>query len=239
MWEVLVNNKKPGTAFVVIVGMGNCTGVKIKTFEIVDCASSIVSGKTYQLIPKNNSDTAVCAIGGRMVNNTKVYITDRSTSESQKFKAVKNTDGTWKFINAKCELAMAVQQNSSAPGAGLVLYDQTTRPAQNWKLSKKTDNSFAIINSVTGYSIAMSDKSAVKGTTLSMAETANVGQQRFYLVETSAVSAPFDGTKSIRASKNKNFSLNIASSSKEDGANVNLYTFTNTNAKKFKIIYSG
>ena len=234
-----VNNKKPGTAFVVIVGMGRCTGVKIKTFEIVDCASSIVSGKTYQLVPKNNSDTAVCAIGGKMVNNTKVYITDRGNSESQKFKAVKNSDGTWKFINAKCELALAVQQNSSALGAGLVLYDQTTRPAQNWKLSKKADNSFAIINSVTDYSIAMSDKSAVKGTTLSMAETASVGQQRFYMVETSAVSAPFDGTKSIRAAKNKNFGLNIASSSKEDGANVNLYTYTNTNAKKFKIVYSG
>ena len=233
------NNVKPGTAKITVTGKGNYTGTKTKTFEIVNCASSIVSGKTYQLIPKNNSKTAVCAIGGRMVNNTKVYITDRGNSESQKFKAVKNSDGTWKLINAKCELALAVQQNSSSLGAGLVLYDQTTRPAQNWKLSKKADNSFAIINSVTGYSIAMSDKSAVKGTTLSMAETASVGQQRFYLVETSAVSAPFDGTKSIRAAKNKNFSVNIASASKAEGANVSLYTYTNSNARKFKIIYSG
>ena len=234
------NNVKPGTAKITVTGKGNYTGTKTKTFEIVDCVSSLVSGKTYLLIPKNNSKTAVCAIGGKMVNNTKVYITDRGNSESQKFKAVKNSDGTWKFINAKCELALAVQQNSSALGAGIVLYDQTTRPAQNWKLSKKSDNSFAIINSVTGYSmIAMSDKSAVKGTTLSMAETASVGLQRFYIVETSAVSAPFDGTKSIRAAKDKNFAVNIASASKEDGANVSLYTYTNSNARKFKIIYSG
>lgn len=233
------NNKNPGTATITITGKGNYTGTKTKTFEIVDCVSSVVSGKTYLLIPKNNSKTAVCAVGGKMVNNTKVYITDRGNSESQKFKAVKNSDGTWKFINAKCELTLAVQQNSSALGAGLVLYDQTTRPAQNWKLSKKADNSFAIINSVTGYSIAMSDKSAVKGTTLSMAETASVGLQRFYIVETSAVSAPFDGTKSIRAAKDKHFAVNIASASKEDGANVSLYTYTNSNARKFKIIYSG
>ena len=233
------NNKNPGTAKLTVVGKGKYTGTKTRTFDIVDCVSSVVSGKTYLLIPKNNSKTAVCAVGGKMVNNTKVYITDRGNSESQKFKAVKNSDGTWKFINAKCELALAVQQNSSALGAGLVLYDQTTRPAQNWKLSKKADNSFAIINSVTGYSIAMSDKSAVKGTTLSMAETASVGLQRFYIVETSAVSAPFDGTKSIRAAKDKNFAVNIASASKEDGANVSLYTYTNSNARKFKIIYSG
>ena len=233
------NNMNPGTAKITVTGKGKYSGTKIKTFEIVDCVSSVVSGKTYLLIPKNNSKTAVCAYAGKMVNNTKIYITDRGNSESQKFKAVKNSDGTWKFINAKCELALAVQQNSSELGAGIVLYDQTTSPAQNWKLSKKSDNSFAIINSVTGYSIAMSDKSAVKGTTLSMAETASVGLQRFYIVETSAVSAPFDGTNSIRAAKDQSFAVNIASSSKEDGANVSLYTYTNSNARKFKIIYSG
>ena len=233
------NNQNPGTATITVTGKGKYSGTKTKTFEIVDCVSSVVSGKTYLLIPKNNSKTAVCAYAGKMVNNTKIYITDRGNSESQKFKAVKNSDGTWKFINSKCELALAVQQNSSELGAGLVLYDQTTKPAQNWKLSKKSDNSFAIINSVTGYSIAMSDKSAVKGTTLSMAETASVGLQRFYIVETSAVSAPFDGTKSIRAAKDKNFSVNIASASKAEGANVSLYTYTNSNARKFKIIYSG
>ena len=233
------NNVKPGTATITITGEGNYTGTRKKTFEIVDCVSSIVSGKTYQLIPKNNSKTAVCSFSGRMVNNTKVYITDRSSSEAMKFKAVKNADGTWKFINAKCELALAVQQNSSEVGKGIVLYDQTTRKAQNWKLSKKSDNSFAILNAVTGYSIAMSDLSAVKGTTLSMAETASSGLQRFYLAETSPVDAVFDGTKSVRAAKDSTFGINIASASKTDGANVNLCKYSNTNAKKFKIIYSG
>ncbi len=233
------NNINPGTARLELTGKGKYTGSRIKTFEIVDCVSSIVSGKTYQLIPKNNSSTAVSTFSGKTVNNTKVYITDRSSSEAMSFKAVKNSDGTWKFINAKCELALAVQQNSSALGAGLVIYDQTTKPAQNWKLSKKSDNSFAIMNAVTGYSIAMSDASAVKGTTLSMAQTASNGLQRFYIAETDAVNAKFDGTYAIRASKDKTFALNIASSSKDDGANVNLYKYSNVNAKKFKVIYSG
>ena len=227
------NNRYPGTAKITITGKGNYTGNRIKTFEIVDCVSSVVSGKTYQLIPKNNSKTAVCSFAGRMVNNTKVYITDRSNSEAMKFKAVQNADGTWKFINAKCELALAVQQNSTAVGAGTVLYDQTTRTAQNWKLSRKSDNSFAIMNAVTGYSIAMSDASAVKGTTLSMAETASSGLQRFYIAETSAVNAPFDGTYAVKASKDTKFALNA------DGSNVNLYMYNDTNAQRFRIIYSG
>ena len=233
------NNINPGTATIIITGKGKYTGTRIKRFEIVDCVSSLVSGKTYQLIPKNNSKTAVCSYSGKMVNNTKVYITDRSNSEAMRFKAVKNSDGTWKFINSKCELALAVQQNSSEVGKGLVLYDQTTKTAQNWKLEKKSDNSFAIRNAVSGLSIAMSDESAVKGTTLSMAETQSNGLQRFYIVEASAVSVPFDGTYAVRASANNNFALNIASSSKDDGANVNLYSYSNTKDKKFKVMYSG
>ena len=233
------DNVDPGTATITVTGIGKYTGTKKKQFEIVDCVSSLVSGRTYQLIPKNNSSTAVCSFGGRMVNNTKVYITDRSGSEAMRFKAIRNADGTWKFINEKCELALAVQQNSSALGAGIVLYDQTTRKAQNWKLVKKSDNSYAIINSVTGYSIAMSDASAVKGTTLSMAETASNGLQRFYMAEADPVDASHDGTYAILASKNKKFGLNVADSSKNDGANVNLYSYSNTGAKRFRAVYSG
>ena len=233
------NNINPGTATISIKGIGQYTGTRTKTFEIVDCVSSIVNGKTYLMIPKNNSKTAVCSFGGKMVNNTKVYITDRSSSEAMKFKAVKNADGTWKFINAKCELALAVQQNSSEAGKGLVLYQQTTRTAQNWKLSRKSDNSFAIINAVSGLSVAMSDASAVKGTTLSMAETASSGLQRFYIVETDPVSSPYSREYAVKAAKDKKFALNIASSSKTDGANVNLYTYSNTAAKRFRFLYSG
>ena len=72
-----------------------------------------------------------------------------------------------------------------------------------------------------------------------MAETASNGLQRLYLVDTDPVKVAFSGTKTVRASKDKNFGLNIASSSKTDGANVNLYKYSNVNAKKFKILYSG
>lgn len=233
------NNQNPGTATATLTGIGKYKGTKVRTFQIVDCVSQLVSGRTYQLIPKNNSATAVCSFSGRMVNNTKVYITDRSASEAMRFKAVKNADGTWKFINAKCELALAVQQNSKELGKGIVLYDQTTKPAQNWKLEKKSDNSFAIMNAVTGYSIAMSDESAVKGTTLSMAQTQSNGLQRFYIVETNAVNAPYSKTVSLRASANTKYCVNVSGASVSDGANINLNTYSDTNSKKFKLLYSG
>ena len=127
----------------------------------------------------------MCPVLGKTEKNTKIYITNRSASKSLKFKALKNSDGTWKFVNVKSGRVLAVQQNSSAAGAGIVLYDSTTRKAQNWKLSKKADNSFAIVNSVTGYSISVSDQSVVRGTTLKMAEssTRTGTMQRHYQIK--------------------------------------------------------
>ena len=133
---VYENNMYPGIATITITGIGKYTGKRTKTFEIVDCVSEVTSGHTYQLIPKNNSSTAVCAFAGRMVNNTKVYITNRSNSEAMRFKAVRNADDTWKFMDAKCELALAVRQNSMELGTGVVLYEPTSKKAQNWRVEK-------------------------------------------------------------------------------------------------------
>ena len=177
------NNIEPGTARITVTGKGKYKDTKIKTFKIADCVSTLKSGKIYQIVPKNNPGTAMCPVLGKTEKNTKIYITNRSASKSLKFKALKNSDGTWKFVNVKSGRVLAVQQNSSAAGAGIVLYDSTTRKAQNWKLSKKADNSFAIVNSVTGYSISVSDQSVVRGTTLKMAESAKSGLQRFYFTD--------------------------------------------------------
>ncbi|MDO4804004.1 MAG: BspA family leucine-rich repeat surface protein [Lachnospiraceae bacterium] len=236
---VYENNVNPGTATITVTGKGNYTGTLVREFEIVKCATSLVSGKTYMLIPKNNPKTAVCPEKGGIIDNTKVYITNKSTSEAMRFKAVKQSDGTWKLVNSKSELVLAVQQNKKEIGYGLVLYRQTEKPAQNWNLVKKYDNSFAIINSVSGLSVALANSSAEPGTKLCMAATKSDGLQRFYLVETQAVNAPFDGIGYVRASKDPSFVLNVSGASNSAGANINLNKFSQMPSKMFKFTYSG
>ncbi len=233
------NNVGPGTATITVTGKGNYTGTFIRTFEIVKCVSQIVSGKTYQLIPKNNPKTIVCPEKGGVIDNTRVYITNPSTSEAMRFVAVKQSDGTWKFINAKCELALAVQQNSKELNKELVLYKQTEKAAQNWNMVKKSDNSFAIINSVSGLSVEVANSTAKAGTRLKMAATKSSGLQRFYLVETAKVNAVFDAVGYVRASKDSSFVLNVSGASKSEGANINLNKFSASPSKLFKFTYSG
>ena len=238
-YVVRYGENKAGRGTVAIICRGDYTGTLIRSFAIVDCAVKIVPGKTYQIVPKSNPDAAVCSRSGKMINNTKLQLSGRSGSEAMRFKAVKNADGTWKLINAKCELAFAVQQNSSVLGKGLVLYDQTTRKAQNWIIRRKWDNSFTITNSVSGYSAALSSSSAKAGTTLKTAETVTTSLQRFYFVEVDGVDSSYNGTCTIRASKNRNYAVDVIGCSKVAGADVKLYAYNGSPAQVFKVIYSG
>ena len=203
------DNTNPGVAKLIINGKGTYHDTLIYEFVIVDCVVKPEVGKTYMLVPKNNPYGCLCTQGGKMVNNTKASITDQSSSESVKFVLKKSSDGNYKFMSAKSELVIAVQQNSTELGKGVVFYQNTAETEQNWKLHRKADNSAAS------------------------------SLQRFYFVETTPVNASFDGTYSLGAARNKDYSVDIAAGSTEAGANVQLYKYNGTDAQKFTAMYSG
>ena len=233
------DNTNPGVAKLIINGKGTYHDTLIYEFVIVDCVVKPEVGKTYMLVPKNNPYGCLCTQGGKMVNNTKASITDQSSSESVKFVLKKSSDGNYKFMSAKSELVIAVQQNSTELGKGVVFYQNTAETEQNWKLYRKADNSWAIVNAVTGYSIATPTATADKGSAFIIAKTAASSLQRFYFVETTPVNASFDGTYSLGAARNKDYSVDIAAGSTEAGANVQLYKYNGTDAQKFTAMYSG
>ena len=233
------DNTNPGVAKLIINGKGTYHDKLIYEFVIVNCVAKPVVGKTYMLVPKNNPYGCLCTQGGKMVNNTKASITDQSSSESVKIVLKKSSDGNYKFMSAKCELVLAVQQNSTELGKGVVFYQNTTKTAQNWKLYRKADNSWAIVNAVTGYSIATPTATADKGSAFIIAKTAASSLQRFYFVETSPVRPRYDGTYSLRAARNKDYSVDIIDGSTYYWVNAVLYKYSGTNSQKFTAIYSG
>lgn len=233
------DNTNPGVAKLIINGKGTYYDTLVYEFVIVDCVAKPEVGKTYMLVPKNNPYGAVCTQGGKMVNNTKASITDQSTSESVKIVLKKSSDGNYKFMSAKSELVIAVQQNSTELGKGVVFYQNTTKTAQNWKLYRKADNSWAIVNAVTGYSIATPTATADKGSALILSKTAASSLQRFYFVETKPVRPKYDGTYSLRAARNKDYSVDIIDGLTDDGIDAVLYKYSGTNSQKFTAIYSG
>lgn len=232
-------NIYPGVGKLTVTGKGNYFGTLTYNFTIVDCVDVPQDGHTYCLVPKNNPQAKITAAGGNMVNNTKVTITSPNTSEAQRFVVKKYPDGKYKIYNAKSITAVAVQQNSTIEGKGVVIYQDTTREAQKWKLERKADNSYAIVNAVTGYSISSPDQDATIGSQLIVKKTAASSLQRFYFVEAEPVLDEFGGRYTIACRKDSNYVVDIAGGSTAAGANAQLYKSNGTDAQKFDIVYSG
>ena len=233
------NNIYPGVGKLTVTGKGNYFGTLTYNFTIVDCVDVPQDGHTYCLVPKNNPQAKITAAGGNMVNNTKVTITSPNTSEAQRFVVKKYPDGKYKIYNAKSITAVAVQQNSTIEGKGIVIYQDTTREAQKWILARKADNSYAIVNAVTGFSISSPDQDATIGSQLIVKKTAASSLQRFYFVETDPVLDEFGGRYTIACRKDSNYVVDIAGGSTAAGANAQLYKSNGTDAQKFDIVYSG
>ena len=232
-------NIYPGVGKLTVTGKGNYFGTLTYNFTIVDCVDVPQDGHTYCLVPKNNPQAKITAAGGNMVNNTKVTITSPNTSEAQRFVVKKYPDGKYKIYNAKSITAVAVQQNSTVEGKGVVIYQDTTREAQKWKLERKADNSYAIVNAVTGFSISSPDQDATIGSQLIVKKTAASSLQRFYFVEAEPVLDEFGGRYTIACRKDSNYVIDIAGGSTAAGANAQLYKSNGTDAQKFDIVYSG
>ena len=233
------HNISPGVGTLTVTGKGDYKGTLTQKFLILKCVDVPQDGHTYRLVPKNNPEAVLCAAGGNMVNNTKVTITSPNTSEAQKFIVRKYADGKYKIFNAKSITAVAVQQNSTIEGKGIVIYQDTTREAQKWKLERKADNSYAIVNAVTGFSISSPDQDATIGSQLIVKKTAASSLQRFYFVETDPVLDEFGGRYTIACRKDSNYVVDIAGGSTAAGANAQLYKSNGTDAQKFNIVYSG
>ena len=232
-------NINPGVGKLTVTGKGNYFGTLTYNFTIVKCVDIPQNGHTYYLVPKNNPQAVITAAGGNMVNNTKVTITSPNTSEAQKFVVKKYSDGKYKIFNAKSITAVAVQQNSTIEGKGIVIYQDTTREAQKWILDRKADNSYAIVNAVTGFSISSPDQDATIGSQLIVKKTAASSLQRFYFVEAEPVLDEFGGRYTIACRKDSNYVIDIAGGSTAAGANAQLYKSNGTDAQKFDIVYSG
>ena len=202
-------------------------------------ASEIESGKTYILVPKKDESLAVDVYNGNMVNYTRLWLYSQNGTEAQKFTLIKNSDGTYQFVNQKCELSIDVYNNSSSNGATVQIYEPNYTAAQKWRFEKNGDGTFTILNNRTGKAFDIPNGTAKKCAYLQMYTANGTDAQRFYLLETETTDHSYDGTYYIRAAANLNLAMDVYGAGTASGTNIWLYTANNSAAQQFKFIYSG
>ena len=233
-------NKEAGTATATITGKGSYSGTKSTSFEILKAASVLESGKTYVLLPKADTSLAVDVQAGGIINWSRLQLYGRNGTEAQAFTLIRNSDGTYQFLNEKCELSIDVAGGSSANGAAVQLYECNYTAAQKWIFQNNTDGTFTILNSSTKKSLDIPGGGVKQGAGIQMYSSNGSDAQRFYLTETAADRHEWDDVYTFGTTLNAGRSvIDVAGGSKASGANIQIYTYNASKAQQFRVIYSG
>ena len=207
--------------------------------HLSECASAIESGKTYVLVPKQNPLVAVDVYNGNMVDWTPLWLYRQNGTEAQKFTLTQNDDGSYTFVNQKCELSIDVYNNSTENGAQVQLYTRNGTTAQKWLFNENSDGTYTIVNKNSGKVITCPVSPAEATNYIKMYAGTESDTQKFYLVETTTEERLYPGTYYLAASGNTDYCIDIYNAGKADRTNAWLYRGNRTAAQQFRFIYSG
>ena len=233
------NNTKAGTATVTVKGIGYMTGSKKGTFTAVNSAASITSGKAYMIVPVRAPLQTLTVQKGSMLPNTNIYLSVPGSSESQRFIFTKNSNGTYTVTDQKSDFVAGIRNNSNANAAVIETQLDKGSKYQRWKLKKQSDGSYSILNAQTGKALYLLGGKTANGTNVGQYSYSGTLNQRFYLVQSSAIAHTYSNTYTIRAAGKTSLALDIVNASKDGGANARIYNYSGGASQKFRLMYSG
>ncbi len=171
--------------------------------------------------------------------NVQIY-TSNSTN-AQKFKLIKNDDGTYCIVNRNSNKALDVKDGVAFNGANVWQYERNGTNAQKWILEDAGNGYYYFVSKLNSkYCLDVASGSNKSGTNVQIYEKNNTASQQFKLEKISSMESKKtveDGTYKIVSSLNTNKVLDVANGSKNANANIQLYTDNGTNAQKFEITY--
>ena len=208
---------------------------------------SLENGATYTIKTALSSSRVLDIKDGSTSNGANVQTWTGNGSTAQQFKAKKNSDGTWSFINVKSGKALDIAGNSSTSGANVQQYGSNGTSAQKWKLTDAGNGSVFVMN-LNGLALDVSGGKSANGANVQVYKFNGSKAEQFVFTKVNAGSSttvlPDQSTKfpyvyTIKSKLDQNMVMDISGGSTSNGANLQLYKNTSTAAQQFKILSAG
>ena len=240
--DVQYGEKKNGTNIQVYTGNGT-TAQKFKFVK----TDAIMPEKTiedgYYEIETALDNKKVLDIDAASKNNgALLQIWNKCEVKQQKFKITYTGDGFYVIRNVNSNKALDVQNAGTANGTKVQQFDYNGTNAQKWIISKNIDGYYSIVSLCGDKYLDISNGSSQNGTKLQIFEGNGTNAQKFKFNSTEVIEGTRsinDGIYKISSYENKNSALDISGASKDDRANVQLWSYCNVLQQKFRITYDG
>lgn len=233
-------------------GIVSALGLSLKNAYLDQIASenkNLIPDGKYVISSMLNSKYVLDVKGGSTSNcgNVQLYLNNESTAQA--FKVSHDAQGYVTFTNVNSGKVLDVSGGIASNGRNVQQYVSNGTRAQKWVV-KKSNKGYMIISALdSNYVLDLSSGRVNNGQNIQLYTSNDSNAQKWNLTKYLSKQEKLnqlaaenkntlaDGVYKIGNAQNSNYVLDIASGSKNNGANVQLYLSNGTTAQSFKVTH--
>lgn len=225
----------------------------VSKYEQLDVLASsnknVIADGVYVISSSMNSKYVLDVKGGSTSNcgNVQLYVNNESTAQA--FKVSHDAQGYVTFTNVNSGKVLDVSGGIARNGRNVQQYTSNGTRSQKWVI-KKSGNGYTIVSALDSNFVLDLSSGRVNNSQNIQLYTSNDSnaqkwnltkylskQEKLNQLAAENKNTLADGVYKIGNAQNSNYVLDIASGSKNDGANVQLYLSNGTTAQSFKVTH--
>lgn len=225
----------------------------VSKYEQLDVSASsnknTIADGVYVISSSMNSKYVLDVKGGSTSNcgNVQLYLNNDSTAQA--FKVTHDAQGYVTFTNVNSGKVLDVSGGIARNGRNVQQYTSNGTRSQKWVI-KKSGNEYTIVSALDSNFVLDLSSGRVNNSQNIQLYTSNDSnaqkwnltkylskQEKLNQLAAENKNTLADGVYKIGNAQNSNYVLDIASGSKNDGANVQLYLSNGTTAQSFKVAH--
>ena len=192
---------------------------------------------TYEILSSADTNKSVEVTGSNTENNAKIGIWDYGNVPAQQFN-IEYVEGYYKITAGHTGKSLTVKDGKIEEGTQIVQYEYTGSDSQKWVLRDSQKNGW-VISPLSNLQLSITiDGNVENGSNLILSTVENNDNQMFLILGvvkgTNIIS---DGTYNLAIVADPNKSVEVAGSSTENNAKIDIWDYGNVRAQKFNIEY--
>ncbi len=225
----------------------------VSKYEQLDVLASsnknVIADGVYVISSSMNSKYVLDVKGGSTSNcgNVQLYLNNESTAQA--FKVSHDAQGYATFTNVNSDKVLDVSGGIARNGRNVQQYTSNGTRSQKWVI-KKSGNGYTIVSALdSNFVLDLSSGKVNNSQNIQLYTSNDSNAQKWNLTKYLSKQEKLaqlaaenkntlaDGVYKIGNAQNSNYVLDIASGSKNNGANVQLYLSNGTTAQSFKVTH--
>ncbi len=236
--DVAAGQAKNGTNVQVYAGNGsNAQKFKLKKYE---APKQTIEDGVYTIASNANSNYVLDIAQASKENCANVRLWENGNYANQRFSVNYIGDGYYKIVSENSKKVLDVNAAGKANGTNVQQYDYNYSSAQQWEIRDAGDGSYYIVSRCNGLFLDVASGQIKNGTNIQVYAGNGTNAQKFKFKKYEEPKQIIEnGTYTIASKLKSNYILDVANSSRENCANIQLWQNSGVENQRFSITYVG